>query len=297
MPSSSPAWCGWRGSSDWLIPARPALRAWEGRGSGGHWLTPPERPGRRMGGERPGFAASIGWSEEPAPFDGFSQVWSLGRAGERLLAGTKPATLLVSDDDGVTWEKVKGLRDHPSAPEWGAGCRGAGAAHDRGRPRGPGAGVGGHLRRWGLRHGRRWRDVGAAQRPRRPGGREGQRAPRGAVGRAHRVLRAPPRAEPPASGTRCTRRTTTGSGARPTVGGAGATSRPGCRRPSASLVGAPPRPADDLDAAAQRGHGRAGSRPMPRLPCGARGMPGSRGRRCERGFRRRRASSRRCGRG
>lgn len=73
----------------------------------------------------PGFAESIGWTDEPAPFgDDFSQVWSLGRAGGKLYAGTKPATLLVSDDDGDTWENVKGLSDHPSAPEWGPGAAG-----------------------------------------------------------------------------------------------------------------------------------------------------------------------------
>ncbi len=45
----------------------------------------------------PEFAAQIGWSETPKPFgDRFGQVWSLGRAGDRLYAGTKPALLLVS---------------------------------------------------------------------------------------------------------------------------------------------------------------------------------------------------------
>ena len=73
----------------------------------------------------PEFAESIGWTEAPAPFgDGFSQVWSLGRVGDRLYAGTKPASLLVSDDDGATWETVKGLTDHPSASEWGPGAAG-----------------------------------------------------------------------------------------------------------------------------------------------------------------------------
>lgn len=71
------------------------------------------------------FAAAIGWTPTPAPFgDEFSQVWSLGRSGGRLYAGTKPATLLVSDDDGVTWQTVKGLTDHPSAPDWGPGAAG-----------------------------------------------------------------------------------------------------------------------------------------------------------------------------
>ena len=73
----------------------------------------------------PDFAAMIGWSEEPAPFgEDFSQVWSLGRVGDRLYAGTKPARLLVSDDDGATWSLVKGLTDHPSAQEWNPGAAG-----------------------------------------------------------------------------------------------------------------------------------------------------------------------------
>ncbi len=73
----------------------------------------------------PEVAASIGWTDEPAPFgDGFTQVWSLGRSGDRLYAGTKPATLLVSDDDGATFSVVKGLTDHPSAGEWDPGAAG-----------------------------------------------------------------------------------------------------------------------------------------------------------------------------
>ena len=73
----------------------------------------------------PDFAASIGWTEDPPPFgDRFAQVWSLGRVGDLLYAGTKPAALLVSDDDGATWSDVKGLTDHPSAAEWGPGAAG-----------------------------------------------------------------------------------------------------------------------------------------------------------------------------
>ena len=73
----------------------------------------------------PEFATSIGWSDDPVPFgEDFSQVWSLGRVGGRLYAGTKPATLLVSDDDGATWSVVKGLTDHPSAAEWNPGAAG-----------------------------------------------------------------------------------------------------------------------------------------------------------------------------
>ncbi|MEO1194248.1 MAG: exo-alpha-sialidase [Pseudomonadota bacterium] len=73
----------------------------------------------------PDFAKSIDWSPEPPPFgDSFLQVWSLGYLHGRLFAGTKPASLLVSDDQGATFTKVSSLTDHPSAAEWNPGAAG-----------------------------------------------------------------------------------------------------------------------------------------------------------------------------
>jgi photosystem II stability/assembly factor-like uncharacterized protein len=73
----------------------------------------------------PDFAAMIGWTEAPLPFDSaFQQIWSLDLAEGRLLAGAKPATLLSSDDDGASWEKLEGLTNHPSADSWNPGAAG-----------------------------------------------------------------------------------------------------------------------------------------------------------------------------
>jgi photosystem II stability/assembly factor-like uncharacterized protein len=74
----------------------------------------------------PAFAGMIGWTPGPAPqYDGeVSSIWSLARIGDRLYAGTKPAQLFVSDDDGATWTLVPGLTDHPSRPEWTPGAAG-----------------------------------------------------------------------------------------------------------------------------------------------------------------------------
>ena len=46
----------------------------------------------------------------------FSVVRSPG--GERLYAGTHPAHLYVSTDDGGTWHELEGLQDLPSRGEW-----------------------------------------------------------------------------------------------------------------------------------------------------------------------------------
>lgn len=79
----------------------------------------------RWAANDPDFAATIGWREQPVPFgDRFAQVWSLARVGDRLYAGTKPAALLVSEDDGETWTEVESLTDHPSAPGWSPGAAG-----------------------------------------------------------------------------------------------------------------------------------------------------------------------------
>jgi photosystem II stability/assembly factor-like uncharacterized protein len=62
---------------------------------------------------------------EPAPFSGrIEALWSLGRAGTRLYAGAKPATLFASEDGGATWQPVESLTDHPSAGDWQPGAAG-----------------------------------------------------------------------------------------------------------------------------------------------------------------------------
>lgn len=118
--ASGALWAG--GGGDWT-----GAGVWRSRDLGHTW-----EPAKLTTGQMDSwaatdleFAASIGWTETPVPFGAdFSQVWSLGRGGGRLYAGTKPATLLVSDDDGETWQTVKGLTDHPSAPDWGPGAAG-----------------------------------------------------------------------------------------------------------------------------------------------------------------------------
>ncbi|WP_114965163.1 WD40/YVTN/BNR-like repeat-containing protein [Alkalilacustris brevis] len=73
----------------------------------------------------PDFAQMIGWSPQELPFrDEFAQIWSLGHAHGTLYAGTRPANLLASRDGGLTWERVNGLTDHPSAESWNPGAAG-----------------------------------------------------------------------------------------------------------------------------------------------------------------------------
>jgi hypothetical protein len=119
-PRTGAIWAG--GGGDWS-----GAGVWRSADGGTTWELAKLTTGQMdaWAADDPGFAESIGWTEPAAPFgDGFSQVWSLGRVGDRLYAGTKPASLLVSDDDGATWETVKGLTDHPSASEWGPGAAG-----------------------------------------------------------------------------------------------------------------------------------------------------------------------------
>ncbi len=56
------------------------------------------------------------------------RIWHVepGRAGEKgvLYAGTAPAALFRSEDDGKTWAEVKGLSKHPSRKTWTPGAGG-----------------------------------------------------------------------------------------------------------------------------------------------------------------------------
>lgn len=73
----------------------------------------------------PDFAKMIGYSGEPLPFgDSFSQIWSLCHSNGILYAGTKPANLLVSHDQGRTFERNEGLANHPSSDSWNPGAAG-----------------------------------------------------------------------------------------------------------------------------------------------------------------------------
>jgi len=119
-PFTGTIWAG--GGGDWS-----GAGVWRSDDGGASWDVAKLTTGQvdEWARSDPEFAESIGWTETPTPFgDSFSQVWSLGRSGDKLYAGTKPATLLVSDDGGKTWQTVKGLTDHPSAPDWGPGAAG-----------------------------------------------------------------------------------------------------------------------------------------------------------------------------
>jgi photosystem II stability/assembly factor-like uncharacterized protein len=64
------------------------------------------------------------WDAVTGGFEGAETLWSLGRAGDRLFAGAKPAALYHSPDGGATWAQVKALSDHPSGEGWEPGAAG-----------------------------------------------------------------------------------------------------------------------------------------------------------------------------
>ena len=119
-PRTGTIWAG--GGGDWF-----GAGVWRSDDDGATWTVSKLSTGEldKWAASDPDFAAAMGWEAGDPPFgDRFAQVWSLGRVGDRLYAGTKPAHLLASDDDGQTWEIVDALTDHPSAQEWNPGAAG-----------------------------------------------------------------------------------------------------------------------------------------------------------------------------
>ena len=74
----------------------------------------------------PEIAEHLGMEpEDPAPFSGdVDSVWVLSRSGETLFAGTRPAHLFASQDDGESWTRFDGLADHPTRDNWQPGAAG-----------------------------------------------------------------------------------------------------------------------------------------------------------------------------
>ena len=111
------------GGGDWN-----GAGVWRSDDGGANWTVAPLAHGQseEMFANDPETAAMFGWEPSPpAPFTGeISAIWSIARIGGRLFAGSKPASLFVSDDDGDTWEKVNALTDHPSRESWNSGAAG-----------------------------------------------------------------------------------------------------------------------------------------------------------------------------
>jgi photosystem II stability/assembly factor-like uncharacterized protein len=119
-PKTGALWAG--GGSDWH-----GAGVWRSTDGGKNWQLAKLTKGTmdEWAANDADFAQMIGWTDAPLPFgEEFSQIWSLHRSDGALYAGTKPASLLKSTDGGVSWSKLEGLNQHPSADSWNPGAAG-----------------------------------------------------------------------------------------------------------------------------------------------------------------------------
>ena len=73
----------------------------------------------------PDFAAMINWDPAPPPFgEAFGAVWSLHAAHGQVHAGTNPAQLLTSADQGETWVQNEALANAEGRADWNPGAAG-----------------------------------------------------------------------------------------------------------------------------------------------------------------------------
>jgi photosystem II stability/assembly factor-like uncharacterized protein len=87
-------------------------------GGGSPWYGPAVWRSTDMGETWSHSSAGLTYGDgEPA----VTRVWNVTPAHGVLYAGVEPAGLFRSDDDGATWTHVRGLRDHPSRPQWQPG--------------------------------------------------------------------------------------------------------------------------------------------------------------------------------
>lgn len=90
-------------------------------GGGSEWFGPAVWQSADLGASWTHSSAGLGYQEGDEPI---KCVWSVAAANGRLYAGVQPAGLFQSDDGGRSWRHVKGLRDHPTRPEWQPGGAG-----------------------------------------------------------------------------------------------------------------------------------------------------------------------------
>lgn len=100
-------------------PARGALLA----GAGSPWYGPLVWRSEDLGETWTHSSAGLTYGDEQDD-EPLTRVWNLTAVGETVYAGVEPAGLFRSDDGGVTWSHVSGLREHPSRPGWEPGAGG-----------------------------------------------------------------------------------------------------------------------------------------------------------------------------
>jgi photosystem II stability/assembly factor-like uncharacterized protein len=87
-------------------------------GGGNEWFGPAVWKSSDLGATWSHSSEGLKYEEGDTPI---KTVWSLAQGLDGLYAGVEPAGLFKSTDGGQTWSHVRGLRDHPSRPNWHPG--------------------------------------------------------------------------------------------------------------------------------------------------------------------------------
>jgi photosystem II stability/assembly factor-like uncharacterized protein len=87
-------------------------------GGGNEWFGPAVWRSTDFGATWTHSSAGLAYAAGEQPI---KAAWSIASGPGRLYAGVEPAGLFRSEDGGLSWEEVSGLRKHPSRPEWQPG--------------------------------------------------------------------------------------------------------------------------------------------------------------------------------
>jgi photosystem II stability/assembly factor-like uncharacterized protein len=90
-------------------------------GGGNEWFGPAVWKSSDLGETWTHSSEGLAYAEGEDPI---KSVWSLAPRNGSLYAGVEPAGLFRSADAGQSWQHVKGLRDHPTRPNWNPGGAG-----------------------------------------------------------------------------------------------------------------------------------------------------------------------------
>ena len=99
------------------VKADPTTGVIHGAG-GNEWFGPAVWRSDDLGRSWTHSSAGLAYPEGETPI---RAAWSVAATGRTLHVGVEPAGLFRSDDGGLTWRHVAGLREHPSRPEWQPG--------------------------------------------------------------------------------------------------------------------------------------------------------------------------------